>query len=275
VFAPGGRVNLVSVASPGEAAFDGTGFNVDSFSQLGNITIRGESIVDGKDVFIRGGQLTIDDGIIFPGVSFYLVDGPTPDGGEVNIKVTGDVAITGTASDPLTDTAPGIFVFSGDFLDVPAGPAKLPDINMQAQSVSISGFAAIQSGRLGPGEPGNVVINADTVNIANGGSIAVFNAWEGSGGNLTINATDINLSGDGSSTPTGFEGLAAQGLFHPLHPAVFDPAMSFGDSGNITLKLSGNLSMQGQAEITTDSRNFGQSGNINIDAANLLLAGSA
>src|SRR5262249_55941921 len=65
--APGGRGNLVSVASGGEAAFDGSGFNVDSFQQLGPINITGGSIVDGKSVFIRGGDLAITSGTIFPG----------------------------------------------------------------------------------------------------------------------------------------------------------------------------------------------------------------
>src|SRR4029453_3140620 len=59
VRAPGGRVNLVSVASAGEAPFDGTGFSVDSFQQLGPINITGRAVVDGREGFIRGGGLVI------------------------------------------------------------------------------------------------------------------------------------------------------------------------------------------------------------------------
>jgi hypothetical protein len=98
--APGGRVNLVSVASAGEAVFDGTGFDVDGFAQLGDINITGgdirtfgseflfASVVDGKDVFIRGGRLVMHDGLISPGLNAFFT--PSPDGGEVNIRVSGD-----------------------------------------------------------------------------------------------------------------------------------------------------------------------------------------
>ena len=85
-------------------------------------------------------------------------------------------------------------------------------MNIDAGSVSVSGFAGIQTRRNGPGEPGNVVINANTVNVGSGGSILLTNAFEGPGGNLIINAKDVNVSGDGSPSPTEFEGLAAQGV---------------------------------------------------------------
>jgi hypothetical protein len=68
-------VNLVSVASAGDAAFDGSGFNVDSFQQLGQINITGGSIVDAKNVFIRGGDLAITSATISPG--FFTVLAPT------------------------------------------------------------------------------------------------------------------------------------------------------------------------------------------------------
>src|SRR4030095_13837873 len=67
VRAPAGLVTLGSVASAGEAAFDGTGFSVDSFQQLGRINITGSGVVDGKQVYIRGGELVISDATIYPG----------------------------------------------------------------------------------------------------------------------------------------------------------------------------------------------------------------
>ncbi len=80
VMAPAGRMNIVSVASAGEAAFDGTGFNVDAFPQLGNINIRGGSIVDAREVFIRGGNLVIDEAVIMPGAFSLFGLGPPPMG---------------------------------------------------------------------------------------------------------------------------------------------------------------------------------------------------
>jgi filamentous hemagglutinin family protein len=55
--APGGRINLVGMG-PGEATLDdANGFNLHALGELGTVNIRGASIVDAKDVFIRGGRL--------------------------------------------------------------------------------------------------------------------------------------------------------------------------------------------------------------------------
>jgi len=273
VLAPAGQVNLISVASPGEATFNGTEINVDGFEQLGSVNIQGGSIIDGKNVFIRSGQLTIDEGIIFPNVFYFFGLVPPVDGGEVNIEVADNITITGTAPDPLTESPPGIFVFNGDFFDVPTVSGKVPDIKITANSVSISGYAGIQADRVGPGEPGNVIVNADTLDISSGGSIGLFNAWEGPGGNLIINAGNLTMSGDGTPSAIGFEGLGGQSLFHPLYGVSVDPALTYADGGNIQLNLSGNLVMLGQAQITTDSLNFGNSGDITVNATDIVLQG--
>jgi filamentous hemagglutinin family protein len=274
LMAPAGRLNLVSVASPGEATFDGTGFNVDGFAQLGPIRIQGGSIVDGKEVFIRGGQLAIDEAVILPGGFSFFGLGPAPDGGEVNIKVTGDVTITGTAPEPFTTAPPGILVFNGAF-DSIAPAAKVPDITINAGSLSLSGFASVQGERAGPGDPGNIVINANSVTVANGAGIALLNAFEGPGGQLTINAQQVNLAGGGvPGDAVGATGLLAQGLFHPAYTsgASVDPALTLADSGTITVNASQSLTMSGGAQITTDSRSFGRSDDITINTGDMLLS---
>ena len=288
VLAPAGRVNLVSVASAGEAAFDGTGFNVDSFPQLGTILIgrgpdadifnEGASIVDGKEIFIRGGRLEINNGVVVPGgfaneLSFVGLS-PLPDGGEVNIKVTDDVTITGTDLDGLTLAPPGIFVYAGDFFDI-SPESKVPDVNITAGSVSISGLAGIQSNRNAPGAPGDVVIDADAVNVASGGSIILFNAFEGSGGNLTINANDVNISGDGSASAVGVEGLANQGVVHLAYLFPYtDPELITADSGSVTINATDGLTVSGLGQITTENRVFGRAGSVTINAGDVLVAGT-
>ncbi len=111
VFAPGGRINLVSVASPGEAGFDGTGFSVDTFARLGDISIKGNSVIDGKEVFIRGGRLVIEGANILPGFFFLSGFGDPPNGGEVNIQVSDSVTIKGPPSD--FNGFSGILTFAG------------------------------------------------------------------------------------------------------------------------------------------------------------------
>jgi filamentous hemagglutinin family protein len=141
VRAPGGRVNLVSVASAGEAAYDGSGFNVDSFQQLGQINITGGSIVDAKNVFIRGGDLAITSAAIFPGfftttVSVPTSNGaqaPTPGGGEVNIRVANGVTIGG----PFNLVPPGIQFVGPLNANGSIVPADAPNITIQAGKVPV------------------------------------------------------------------------------------------------------------------------------------------
>jgi filamentous hemagglutinin family protein len=282
VTAPGGLMNLASVASPGEATFDNSPVNVDGFAQLGDINIRGGSIVGGKDVYIRSGQLVIDEAVILPGFSSIFGLGPPPDGGEVNIKVTGDVVISGTDIEPITEAPPGILTFSGSFDPGPEflPDAKVPDVNIDAGSVSLSGFATIQTNRLGPGDPSTVTINTNSLQVANGSAIAVFNQFEGPGGELIVNAQEVELSGDGTpALAAGGTGLLSQGLFHPcygceIQPGVqdTDPALTFADSGTITVNTT-NLSVTGDAVITTDSLAFGRGGDITVNADDILLSG--
>jgi len=272
VMAPAGRMNFVSVASAGEAVFDGTGFNVDLFPRLGDINIRGGSIIDAKEVFIRGGQLVIDEAVIVPG-AFSLFDlGPPPDGGEVNIKITGDVSISGTAAEPFTEAPPGILTFNGAF-DSITPPAKVPDISVDAGTVSLTGFASIQTDRLGPGDAPTLSVSADTITVENGAGIALFNFFEGPGGNLNVSGRQIDLSGGGvPGGAIGVTGLLAQGLFHPGYfVSSVDPALSFADSGTIDVTATEKLSVSGGAQITTDSRTFGRSDDVNIQASDISL----
>ena len=283
IFVPGGRVNLSSVASPGEATFDGTGFDTSGLAQLGNIRIQGGSVIDGREVFIRAGQLVISDSVILPAASTlpslasFIPGAPAPDGGEVNIDVRGAVTITGTAAESFTNAPPGILAFSG-LVDPAAGPVpvpgKVPDITIKAGSVSLSGFASVQTNRFGPGAPPRVAINANSLTVENGAGIALFNLVEGPGGQLDVTAPQVRLSGGGvAGGAVGVTGLLAQGLFHPLYKSggSLDPALTLADSGTITVNAAQSLTMEGGAQITTDSRNFGRSANITINAGDMRL----
>jgi filamentous hemagglutinin family protein len=282
VRAPGGRVNLVSVASAGEAAFDGSGFNVDSFQQLGQINITGGSIVDAKNVFIRGGDLAITSAAIFPG--FFNVLAPTATsngtqappvgGGEVNIRVANGVSIGG----PFNLVAPGI-QFQG-----PLGTADVPNITVQAGSFRLLGEPAtiqarqprIQTLRNGPGKSPLVTITADTVEVRNGAFILVGNFFANSqaegAGEIVVNARDVTLSSDGNGS---FTGLGAQGTFRTGVAAPFsDLRLTTPDSGSITIIATGKLTMLERAQVTTDSLAFGKSGNVTINARDVLLIGA-
>jgi len=287
VLAPAGRVNLVSVASTGEAIFDGTGFNVDGFATLGGVRVGPGSVVDGKEIFVRGGRLAIEDGVIMPGAfafdQTFAVDPVTklplnglPDGGQVNVKVSGDVTISGSPFffEPVTFKPAGILVYSGNPYFI-SDAAKMPDVTVEANSVSVSGFSAIQAQRNAPGEAGTVTLTADRVSVGRGGAIVLLNTYAGDGPSLKIAAREIDVTGDGSFSVYGVEGLFVQGLKHVTYPGIFtDAEYITADSGNISIEATDSLAVQGLGQITTDSLNFGKAGNIAIKAGNVLVAGN-
>ncbi len=214
LLAPGGTLNLASVASPGEATFSSP-INTDAFAELGDINMMGGSVIDAQQVVIRGGNFVIDESVILPGILALKFNDPDPtvppifpipDGGEVDVKVRNSVTMTGTAPEPFTEAPPGILTYSGNF-DIFAvrAAAKVPDITIEANSVTLSGFATVQTDRLGPGDAPTVVVNADTIKVENGAAFALFNFFEGPGGSLTLNGRAVELSGGG--IPGGAAGL--------------------------------------------------------------------
>ena len=141
VLAPGGTVNLVSVASPGEVTLSSP-ITATGFARLGDITMSGGSVVDGHDIFVRGGRLIMTDSALSPAFARGHVAGQAgqivPNGGQVNISVSDEVRIEGfTQVGGIVN--PGIRTFVG----VPGGPptgitgGEVPSILIDANSLSM------------------------------------------------------------------------------------------------------------------------------------------
>jgi filamentous hemagglutinin family protein len=273
----GGRINLVSVASAGEAPIAGSKIiNIDttSFPQLGNITIQNGSVIDAREIVIRSGQLVVSDAFVFPGgVPRMFGAFEQPNGGMVDIDVRNTVAVSG--SDFIFNESPGIRTWSGSISDFSL-PTDAPDIAIKAGTLSITGTAIVGSERFGPGNAADITINVDLLEIRNGGSLLLRNAYcntcsvdPESSGSITVNAQQMLLSGDGH---LGLTGITAQGEFHQGY-FVFsgDPVLTSADSGTITVNVAGSLTMRG-AEITTDAPNFGRSADITVNAGDLFMS---
>jgi filamentous hemagglutinin family protein len=265
VLAPGGAVNLVSVGSAGEALIETDGsISADEFTQLGDARLQGNSIVDGKNVYVRAGQFVIDNGVILPGAFSFFGLAPPPDGGSVDVRVSNDFTITGTAPEPLIGQRPGIAAFAGDFSSGTAPAAKVPDISITAGSLTISGAGIIEVARVGPGDPGAVTVTADMVELSDGGTISALNAYDGSGTSVTIDAQDVTLDGSGSSDLTR---ITTSGVFHPAYPVEADPALTTATGGTITINATDNLVVR-NAQITSEGQSFGGSADINLTVGN-------
>ena len=95
ISASGNRVDMVSVGSPGEAILDNGNYDLSSFDTLGDISISGGSVLDATDVYIRGGNLVMDDSVIAAGLFTVVGMAPPPSGGNINVAVEDTLQVTG------------------------------------------------------------------------------------------------------------------------------------------------------------------------------------
>jgi filamentous hemagglutinin family protein len=97
-FLTGNRVDLVSVASAGEVVPVDGGYDIDPSVTLGNINIKNGSVIDAPEVYIRGGQVLIENSVVAPGFFFVADLMPpftAPDGGSVYISGSEKVELNG------------------------------------------------------------------------------------------------------------------------------------------------------------------------------------
>ena len=319
----GNRFEIVSVASSGEAIIVNDGYDLSSFNTLGDVAIIGGSVIDATDVYIRAGNVVIQDSVIAPGF-FYLpyfysmlsnqfglniLGGPfpapagnsinaAPAGGSIDIGATTQLTISGTGPlqiqaifpgfefmGPLALPRPnfesylsGITAYGGNptyFAGTPS--TDVADININGGNILVSGAAGIISERYGTGLAGDINITGGILEVRNGAFIANVNTFIGAGGNINVNTEQVIL--DGESNTTGPTGLIASSTFGVLHGAFFDPLffgmeVTNGDAGTITVNATGpgGLSVHGGASISTESRAFGQAGDIIINASDIDLS---
>jgi filamentous hemagglutinin family protein len=308
LLAPAGRLNLVSVASAGEATFNPTQINgplntgpasfgtreinVDNFTRLGNINIRGAatgtgqnpatSLVDAKEIFIRSGNLTVDNSLVVPGIFNEVGLSPNlpANGGRVEVRAAGDVTITGNRSILGLDS--GIHARAGATAPPLTTLRDVPDISVEAGgTLTVSGLNAIVrserfiQGTSSPVSFGNVAINADRVAVLGGGEISAVNRFFGKGGDLTVNAREIVLDGVNTSQVLltgGFTGFTTQSNFHPAYPgSLTDARLTNGQAGTLTVNAD-TVTIKRGANITADNFAFGKAGDITINVRDLLLS---
>lgn len=152
------------------------------------------------------------------------------------------------------------------------------EINITANSLSLTDGAAIGTATNARGNGGNIKINVNTLNVLNGGQILTTSRNGGNAGNITVGATDsITLSG---SDPTYAERLgligrpvvrnqgAASGLFADTD------AGSTGSGGNINVRAR-SLSISNGALLNANSSGQGIAGDIEVDSRSIELDNKA
>ncbi|HSL04500.1 MAG TPA: filamentous hemagglutinin N-terminal domain-containing protein, partial [Nitrospiraceae bacterium] len=277
--APGGQINLVSVASPGEVLVPSfqTGPNINgaSFTTMGTVTLKegatldvsgqldesGAPIGNGNSgtVFVRGGQFVMEDAATILANTVGAVDGART---AVDIQVSHDVALS-NGSNIVTKAS---------------GSGRGGDVHVTADSLTLENGSSIftvsrdftvRSER--PVVGGDLFLNVETLRLL-GGSSGGSQIGSLSGGS--------DLDGDGVVDVTGVGGnITVQGTTHGANSAadsvVFsggssitsDASAESGDGGRISIRansldLSGHDTNDVVSTISSSTAGTGHGGDI-------------
>ncbi len=267
LLAPGGQINLASVASAGEllqgTLEPGPNINGNSFTAMGNISLSQGTLLDvsanaaitaAGTVRIRGGQFVIADATLSADT---VSDGALT---ALDIKVTGDLLISDTRGVPaITARTLG----SGD-----AGEIWITSGNLTATSSfvdpSFLPTTLIDSHTEGTGNAGNVHIATGNLSVSGLGGFFGFTfidsgtAGPGNGASVTINVRDIQTNSTTFVSTGDF--LANQ--------VLLDISGVTGSAGNLTIE-AGSLHLQStllDMSSTAAGSEIQQAGNLSITA---------
>ena len=285
--APGGQINLVSLASPGEVLVPsfqtGPNINGTSFTTMGTMMLKegatldvsgrldefGTPIGNGNSgtVLVRGGQLVMEASTIQAN-TVGAVDGATT---VVNIQVSQDVSLSNNAG-----------ISTGTF-----GSGQGGDVVIKAENLRLSEFATISTSTSGPGSGGDLFLNVGTLRLLGGSSISsntfgadldfdgVADIIGGPGGNITVQglrgigsvADSVLLAGGSRIASAALEFSREGGRISTMATSLgLDEASSIGSSTNATkIDLNGD----GVVDIT------GRGGDIVVAIQRLSILGSA
>ncbi|KJR41675.1 filamentous hemagglutinin family outer membrane protein [Candidatus Magnetoovum chiemensis] len=257
VSAPSGRINVVSVASAGEVELTADGINMTGFGTLGAINLRGVIDVSGESsdgIYIRGGEFLLDNGYV------SAENSGTEDGGDIDIKVDGELEVTGS------------HIFTATSADGAAG-----DVNVEAETVRVDGSGDLASvgsitGKESSGAGGSVSVNAKTIDLLDGGMITAFINGSGGGGDINIEAENsLNINGayiviyPKGTGEGGDININAAGMKVFNNSAVYNNAFGSGNAGDININVM-NLEITDGGVLVAAAYGEGDAGNIDIAA---------
>jgi filamentous hemagglutinin family protein len=268
--APYGRINLVSVASQGEVKLGGDFVDMSSFSQLADIHIKENSLLQtngegGGSIFIRGDRFVVDDSQI----EANTLGSQDGDGIDINVS---DISLNKS------------WIFSNTFGEGNAGPISIgaSDISLNEKSQIFS--AATDKGNAGPisinasnislnqsyifgdtygeGNAGQISIDASTLSLLDRSRISSItetlnesdNISRGDAGSISINASDISLLEDSS---------------------ILTSTDNEGNAGQISIENTGTVTVEGDSQISGYSSGTGNAGRISIETSDLFIKGGS
>jgi filamentous hemagglutinin family protein len=276
--AASGRIQLASVASPGEVTFApleaAPDLRVEGFASLGRITlsqgmnVTASSSAGAGTVLIRGGRLLVDNAALNANTMGAGAGDPLG----IDVRVAEDVVLThggqliaqsigaGRAGDVRVTAGGSIAIVgqsgairSGLFSIAQAG-GNVGDIVVSTPALTMDASLILARTEFGSlGNAGNIEVNVGRLTLTNGAQINGATRGAGRGGTITVSATDtIAISGR--------EGALASGLF--------SLTTSSGNAGRVVVSAP-TLRLEDGGEIQASTLGNGQAGAITLQVGRL------
>jgi filamentous hemagglutinin family protein len=233
--APGGRINLASVASQGEIILSSSDLDISQFNQLGDIRISTKSLIDVSgntlgQLFIRGKRLFVHDNSFIQAEMF--------EGGEPILAEDkqNPISIDIKVQDLSLLDASRIF-------NTTRSIANAGDISIQADKIALTNRSRLGSNTLSTGNAGNVLIQSHHISISNGGIFSVSSS-KGNSGHISIQTNDLIMKDRGR---------------------IGTDTISTGRGGNVSIQTN-NIALEEGGRISSATLGDGNAGQIHIHA---------
>ena len=273
--APGGQINLASVASPGEILSSslqtGPNFTGQSFTNMGTISISQNSLVNvssdaASTIRIRGGQFVLADSTLAANtgdthaspvaIEIALTEAmsisdtrglPALSAQAIGAGNAGEISVESAILDATS-------AFSDDvaaLIDThTSGTGRAGKVRISTGDLQVAGttgaFFFIDSGTAGPGNGGDVAItfqsmHLEQTNISTGDLVARLRSEgsSGSGGNVTMTGTGLELNtaiiDTSAFTEPSIAGNIAINADNIRTTGTSIDALGFGGGGEITV----------------------------------------
>ncbi|MEW6219669.1 MAG: filamentous hemagglutinin N-terminal domain-containing protein [Thermodesulfobacteriota bacterium] len=293
--APAGRIDLVSVASPGEVKPTASGVEITGGTDLGSIALGGLSALAdpasgstlaedravrldtsgpaGGTIRIRGGQL------VMAGASCLASDSHDTGGGSIDVRIAGQIRLEDQARIQAEH----------------GGSGQGSSLAVSAETISLAAGSEISTLATGAGSGGPVSVEARGTLIVTGDSaaglasaIGTETAGSGAAGAVTVRAADLVLADGGlvaaSSLGSGDGGavdVVAGRLLLSEGGFIVANAWSSGDAGSVTVTASEGAIMAGEdaggrpSGIQAATAGSGDGGAISLSTPELALVDGA
>ncbi|HAX75487.1 MAG TPA: hypothetical protein DCY88_06585 [Cyanobacteria bacterium UBA11372] len=301
-----GNAGNISITAQSVSLTNGTQLQTGTFGQgnAGNITIQANSVViSGEDrdgfssgIFSNVQQQAVGQGgnITIEAASLSLTGGAElasstsgrGDAGTITLQVRGPVVLDGKTSGGFTTNVHSDVFFGA--------VGKAGNVNITAESLSITGEAIVSVATAGQGDSGSINIQIQNALLIDGFNSAIASGLGagavGNGGSIQIRAETVVLSNSGliqlSTSGQGRVGdliIQARSLILNSGGGLQTSAFGQGDAGNIFLNISDIVDLSGTSSLGASSGIFsgtretarGRGGSISLVTDRLRIADGA